>query len=122
MPNRNNVAAEDETMGAAPASNATQEHVDRIRALAEWNTKDLPPQIAADIVMKVLGELASGAIKNSAAQREVLDVLMRRAIQVEQSEPDPDEAEALALLDSFDSRITEVERRIDRVLARLDAS
>lgn len=38
-----------------------------------------------------------------------------------QAEATEDEIEARALLDSFDGRITEIERRIDRVLARLDA-
>ena len=34
-------------------------------------------------------------------------------------EPDSDEIEAQALLDGFDGRITEIEQRVDRVLARL---
>ena len=49
----------------------------------------------------------------------LLEALAKRAEQAEQSEPEPDEIEARALLDSFDGRITEIERRIDRVLARL---
>lgn len=48
----------------------------------------------------------------------LLEALAERA---EQAEPEPDEIEARALLDSFDGRITGIERRIDRVLARLDA-
>ena len=116
MPNPDSVSAENETL------DATQKDVNRIRALAEWKIKDMPPQIAADTVVQMLGDMASGAIKNNAAQREVLDVYMRRAVQAEQPEPDPGEAEASALLDSFDGRIAEIEQRIDRVLARLSAS
>ena len=119
MPSSNNAAVEGEIPSAAPASEATQEHVERIRALTEWKTKDLPPQIAADTVMKMLGDMANGTIMNSAAQREVLDVYMRRAIQAEQSEPDSDEAEVWALAKTFDARLTEAEKRIERVLARL---
>ena len=62
----------------------------------------------------------AGAVKDSDTQRGGPDA-MKRAVQAEQSGPDPDEAEARALLDSFDGRITEIEQRIDRVLARLDA-
>ena len=52
---------------------------------------------------------------------------MNQAMKTQQGEPDPDEAlaleaEALALLDSFDGRIKEIEQRIDRVLARMDVS
>lgn len=50
--------------------------------------------------------------------QEVTDAMVKQA---KQPEPEPDEAEARALLDSFDGRITEIEQRIDRVLARLDA-
>ena len=39
----------------------------------------------------------------------------------EQAQATEDEIEARALLDSFDGRIAEIEQRIDRVLARLDA-
>ena len=53
--------------------------------------------------------------------QEDIDAITKQAMQAEQSEPEPDEAEARALLDSFDGRITEIEQRIDRVLARLDA-
>lgn len=49
----------------------------------------------------------------------LLEALAKRAEQAEQAEPEPDEIEARALLDSFDGRITEIEQRIDRVLARL---
>ena len=47
---------------------------------------------------------------------------MDQAMKTRQGEPDPNEAEALALLDSFDGRIKEIEQRIDRVLARMDIS
>ena len=52
---------------------------------------------------------------------QIIDVLVKRAMQAEQSASDPEEAEALALLDGFDGRIANIERRVDRVLARLDA-
>ena len=45
-------------------------------------------------------------------------------LAIHEAEPpktDPDEAEARALLDSFDGRTMEIEQRIDRVLARLGA-
>ena len=119
MPSSNNAIAEGEIQSEAPAPEVTQEHVERIRAITEYKIKDLPPQIAADTVLKMLGDMASGTTKNSAAQREILDVYMRRAIQVEQPEPDADEAEALALVGTFDARLTEAEKRIERVLARL---
>ena len=52
--------------------------------------------------------------------KEAVEVLVKRAEHAEPPELDPDEIEARALLDSFDGRITEIEQRIDRVLARLD--
>ena len=76
-------------------------------------------KVANDTATRMLRDLASGALEENDAQREVLDALMKRAMQAEP--PDPDEAEALALLDGFDGRIADVERRIDRVIARLDA-
>ncbi len=53
--------------------------------------------------------------------QEVIDAIVNQAVQARQPEPEPDEADARVLLDSFDGRITEIEQRIDRVLARLDA-
>ena len=47
--------------------------------------------------------------------------VLTQAVQAEQAQATPDEIEAWALLDTFDGRITEIEQRIDRVLARLDA-
>ena len=67
-------------------------------------------------------------LKGYQALAEVPNVRVRRFLTadlaIHEAEPpktDPDEAEARALLDSFDGRTTEIEQRIDRVLARLDA-
>ena len=119
MPDRNNVAVEVEVTSTTPAAETLQENLGRIRALAEWKAKTMPPNIAADTVLQMVRDLADGKIQNSDTQREILEAYLMRAMQLEESEPDSDGAEAQALLDSFDGRLTEAEKRIDRVLARL---
>lgn len=122
MSDRNKRLVEDETINAAVGDTGAGEFLNRTRTLAEIIAEGLPHQVAAvATAIKMSRDLANGAIENNDAQREILDALIKRAVQAEQPEPEPGEVEARALLDSFDGRITEIERRIDRVLARLDA-
>ena len=60
-------------------------------------------------------------MQGSDLSREAFEALVTQAVQAARAKATPDEIEARALLDSFDGRITEIEQRIDRVLARLDA-
>ena len=120
MSDRNRKAVEDEATNTAVADEGAREFSDRIRAFVKWHAKDLSRQEAADTAIRMIRDLAGGAIENADAQREVLDAFMKRAVQIGQLEPEPDEIEVRMLLDSFDGRIAEIEQRMDRVLAHLD--
>ena len=111
MPDHDEGAVEGVTDAAAPHASAQELSKSRL-AVAERaaerarQTADSSRQMAQD-----LARMGAGF------DREVIDAIMKQATQTKPSEPEPDEAEERALLDSFDGRITEIEQRIDRVLA-----
>lgn len=115
MPDHDKGAVEGGTDAAALHASAQELSKSRL-AVAERAAERA--RQTADSLRQTAQDLARAGV---GSDQEDIDAIMKQAMQAKQSEPEPDEAKARALLDSFDGRITEIEQRIDRVLARLDA-
>ena len=115
MSDRDKKAVGDKTTESATMDVDLRKFLEDYQALAEVPRKRILRILSADLPMEEAINLASEEV---VVRREAL---VTRAEQAEPSELDPDEIEARMLLESFDGRITEIEQRIDRVLARLDA-